>query len=111
MKLAPTREHPAPVAPGEVVLAPPQRRRGLSRRLVLVTVVLALVAGGVGGYVAYLVSEDGLTRGRATDAARWEAMGDAHLRDQVALARGRAAEAARWQALADAIREGTLAGP
>jgi hypothetical protein len=97
-----TRTAPAAVTPTEIALPVAPRPRRWTRVAVLGVVGLAMLGGGLGGYLASRPAEDGLARGRAADAARWQAQAEAYLQGEGAVARGRAADAARWQAQAEA---------
>ena len=100
------------VPPQPVVTKVQARRRPsavLPPWLVAAVLVLGLVLGTVGGYVAYQLSSDATARGRVADVARLQGQANAYVEAQEALARGRAADTARLQAQGDAFLQGQQA--
>jgi len=93
------------------------RTRRITARMVLMAVVLAVVIGSLGGYLAYravetrqarqaqqalLAEQEAIARGRRANAARWAGMAYAYLQSVDGLTKGQRADAARWAAQAQA---------
>lgn len=91
------------------------RTRRITARMVSIAVVLAVVIGSLGGFLAYravetrqarqaqqalLAEQEAIARGRRANAARWASMAYAYLQSEDGLTKGQRADAARWAAQA-----------